>query len=442
MPPSITTSLSPFQAPAIRRDPLAFLLHSAAEVGDFVHYPAGRWHVYLANHPDLIRHVLQDNNRNYSKNTLQYNTLAQVTGRGLLTSDGRFWLDQRRLVQPAFHRRRIAAWGEVMVKATAEMLDRWEAEQDTKRPHDVDAAMMQLTLEIVGKTLFNLDLRHEAQEMTEAVLELLDYVIYRATHLLVWPLSVPTPRNRRYQRAITMLDKVIYETIAARRASGQDEGDVLSMLLQACDEETGQGMPDAQIRDEMVTLIIAGHETVASALTWCWYLLAQHPTVRKQLEAELDEVLGGRLPTAADLPYLPYTRAVFDETLRLFPPAWLITRRALADDPVGIRAGGIVVISPYVIHRHADYWPEPLAFEPQRFMPETTAERPRFAYIPFGGGPRRCVGDQFALLEGPLLLAAVAQRFRLDLLPNRPVKMEALVTLRPRGGLWMTAARR
>lgn len=441
-PPVKVVQLSPLRIPEIMRDPLAFLLQSAQEHGSFIQYPLQIATVYNISHPEIIQHVLQTNSKNYSKDTVQYNTLAQITGKGLLTSDGRTWLTHRRLMQPAFHRSRLEEFGDIIVNATVAMLHRWETAVQSGHPLDVDAEMMQVTLEIVGKTLFHLDLRADAPEMTHAALGLLEYVVYRAQTPLALPTAVPTRRNRRFKAHMGKLEAVIYDTIAARRASGADLGDVLSMLLLARDEETGVGLTDAEIRDEMMTLLIAGHETVASALTWAWYLLSLHPDVRAKLEAELDRVLAGRLPTVADLEQLPYTRMIFDETLRLYPPAWLITRRALAADAIGdhaIPARSILILSPYVTHRHPAFWPNPLGFDPTRFAPDAVKERPRFAYIPFGGGPRLCIGDRFALLEAPLIMATIAQRTRLNLVPGRPVLMDPLVTLRPRHGLWMTA---
>lgn len=434
-----TVQLLPTRIPEIQRDPLAFLMRNAAAHGDFIYYPIKISNVYQVTHPTIIKHILQDNSRNYSKDTIQYNTLSKVTGRGLLTSDPPLWLRQRRLMQPAFHRRRLNTYGEVITAATSDMLDRWTT-QPAGAGVDIDAAMMQMALEVVGKTFFGLDLRHEAPELTEGVLEMLAYVVYRASNPVAPPLSVPTSRNRRYKEAMAKLEGVIQQTIAERRAAGTDEGDVLSMMLAARDEETGEPMPDEQIRAEMATLIIAGHETVASALTWAWYLLSLHPAVRTALETEVDAVLGGRLPTVDDLPALPYARAIFDETLRLYPPAWLITRRAIDADQIGettIPANALIIMSPYVTHRLPAFWPNPAGFDPERFLPERGDARPRFAYIPFGGGPRLCIGDSFALMEGPLVLATVAQRFRLDVVPSHPVVMDALVTLRPRHGLMM-----
>lgn len=439
-PPAQIVQIPPTRIRAVMRDPLAFLLRSAQEHGSFIQYPLKVATVYNVSHPTVIQHVLQTNSKNYSKNTVQYNTLGQITGEGLLTSDGRSWFTHRRLMQPAFHRQRLEEYATIVGEATAAMLGRWQAQASAGCPIDVDAEMMQLTLEIVGKTLFNLDLRHEAPEITHAVLELLEYVVFRATNPLVLPPSLPTRRNRRFTAARRMLDEMIFTTIAARRASGADLGDMLSMLLRARDEETGQGLTDAEIRDEMITLLIAGHETVASALTWGWFLLSQQVTVRLRLEEELQRVLNGRFPTFADLENLPYTRQIFDETLRLYPPAWLITRRALAEDRVGdhmIPTGSILILSPYVTHRNPEFWPNPLGFDPDRFAPEAVQQRPRYAYIPFGGGPRLCIGDRFAILEATLIIAAVAQRFRLNLLPGHTVIMDPLVTLRPRHGMFM-----
>jgi cytochrome P450 len=444
-PPLVTVQLLPTRIPEIIRDPLRFVLDNASKHGDFIHYPLGLWEVFQVNHPAIIKHILQDNHRNYSKNTIQYNTLSQVTGRGLLTSDGPLWLRQRRLMQPAFHRRRLHTYGEVIATATAAMLSRWDETINGNKPLDVDAEMMQVALEIVGKVFFNLDLRHEAHEMTEGVLEMLAYVVYRSQTPIAPPLSWPTGRNRRYRAAMGKLEEVVYGTIAERRQSEVDYGDVLSMMLAAQDEETGEPMTDIQIRDEMVTLLIAGHETVASALTWAWYLLALNPQARRAMESEIDQVLNGRPPTVDDLPDLPYTRGVFNESLRLYPPAWLITRRALNTDTMGdavIPPKALIIMNPYVIHRHPAYWPDPAEFDPSRYDPDVVSSRPRFAYIPFGGGPRLCIGDGFALMEGPLILATVAQRFHLDLEPEQVVKVDALVTLRPRDGLLMKAIAR
>ncbi len=434
------------QIRAIQRDPLQFLLDCAQTYGGVVQFPVGDWPVYAVNDPDGIKHVLQDNHRNYSKDTVQFNTLALVTGQGLLTSDGDYWLRQRRMLQPAFHRQRITGFGAAMVGATERLLARW----DLLAPPaalDVDAEMMALTLEIVGRTLFTADLSHAARDLVSAVLIALDYIIYRAQTPLSLPLFLPTPRNLKFRNALQTLDHAVSRLVADRRALAAETprpNDLLQMLLDARGED-GTPMSDTQLRDEIITLIIAGHETVASALTWTWYLLAENPAVEARLGAELAGVLDGRPPTMEDLPCLTYTRAVLDEALRLYPPAWLITRKALDADVVAghaLPAGSLVIISPYVVHRRAEAWPEPERFQPERFLDGQTSAAPRFTYLPFGGGPRLCIGNLFALTEGVLILATVAQRYQLRLTPGHGVRVDPLVTIRPHGGLPMQLIRR
>ena len=262
----------------------------------------------------------------------------------------------------------------------------------------------------------------------------LDHIMHRARNLIVPPDSIPTPRNLRFRRAMRTLDAAVYAMIAGRRQAGSGGEDLFAMLLQARDEATGEQMDDRQVRDEVITLLIAGHETVASALTWTWYLLALHPDVRGRMVAELQAVPGDRAITVNDLPRLELTARIFNEALRLYPPAWLITRKAIEADAVmgyAIPAGALVILSPYTLHRHPAFWPDPEIFDPERFSPEAEAQRPRYAYIPFGGGPRQCIGNNFALIEGQLILATVARRFSLELPPGNPVVVEPLVTLRP-----------
>lgn len=426
----------------IRDDTLGFLLNCTQRFGNLTGFQAGNQSAYFINHPELVKYVLQDNHRNYSKNTIQYNALATITGRGLLTSDGPLWLRQRRLEQPAFSRPRILALDQVVLPAVDSLLARWE---ETVRGGadivDIDAEMMRLTLEVVGKALFSIDLSREAHTLTGAVLTALDHIVYRARHPIGLPPDVPTPRNRRFQAAVRILDETVYALITARRGSGVLGEDMLGMLLRARDEETGQSMSDRQVRDEILTLLIAGHETVASALTWTWYLLSLHEESRQRLQAEVRSGLGMRSPTTADLQLLPYTAQVFSEALRLFPPAWLITRSAIEADSLGeypIPAGSLMIISPYVLHRSPEFWPNPEGFDPGRFAQEPSR---RFAYIPFGAGPHLCIGSGFAQVEAQLILARISQAFRLDLLPGEKVQVDALVTLRPHQGLKMRLVR-
>lgn len=425
----------------IQRAPHEFLLSCARTHGGVTQFPIGNLPVYAVSDPAGVRHILQDNARNYNKDTIQFNTLALVTGEGLLTSDGDYWLRQRRMMQPAFHRQRVAAFGHAMVSATEKMLTRWDALPDGVTL-DIDHEMMKLTLEIVGQTLFSVDLSAAASDLVQAVLITLDYIVYRAQTPLALPPFVPTPRNRAFNHALQMLDEAVYRLITARRSTTTEakNGDLLDLLLAARTED-GQPMSDRQLRDEIITLIIAGHETVASALGWTWHLLATNPAASSALAAELAQRLNGRRPTVDDLPNLPYTRAVLDEALRLYPPAWLITRRARATDEVAgrvIPGGALVIISPYVVHRDERLWPEAEAFKPERFLGEAV---PRLGYLPFGGGPRLCIGNTFALVEGALILATVAQRYRLLAEPGHTVQAEPLVTLRPRGGLHLRLKR-
>lgn len=430
---------------ALRESPLNAMVKIARTYGDLFQYPVGFWTIYFLNHPDHIRHVLQENNKNYSKNTFQYNLLGSVAGRGLLTNDGDSWLHQRRLAQPAFHRERLTMLGSDMVSVAQQMSERWDGIARHGNPLDVDAEMMALTLNVVGQSLFGVDFTRDADDLVSAVITTLDHVIYRALNPFALPNAVPTPRNRRFLSARRRLDDAIFAIIAHRRTHPTDHFDLLEMLMSAQDEETGARMTDAQLRDEIITLIIAGHETVASALTWTWYFLAKYPHVLRTLQTELDTVLQGRLPTMADLPRLVYTRMVFEETLRVYPPAWIITRRALQADVIGgytLPANALVVMSPYVTHRHPDFWEHPEGFDPDRFTAEQQEKRPRFAYFPFGGGPRLCIGNQYSYMEAQLVLATLAQRFTLSLLPGNPVTVQPLVTLRPKQGIHMHISRR
>jgi cytochrome P450 len=426
----------------IRRDALDFLLTSASEYGDIVSFHFMFFPGLLLNHPDFIRHVLQDNHRAYSKQHFDYAVLKPVLGEGLLTSDGDFWLRQRRLIQPAFHRQRVAAFGNQMVQDTREMLQRWEPVCKSGQALDVAEEMMRLTLTIVGRSLFSVDLSDQAGAIGPAFSYINAEVAQLFRSFLPTPLKFRLPR---FQRALGELNRTVQTIIDKRRArlarSGDAGDDLLAMLIQARDEESNQQMSDKQLRNEVITLLLAGHETTANALTWTWYLLSQHPWAAERLRQELSTVLDGRPPGMDDLPALAYTRMVVQEALRLYPPAWIISRKAEQDDEIGgypIPAGTVVSLSPYVMHRHPGFWQSPEVFDPERFSPSQTESRPAYAYFPFGGGPRLCIGRDFAMQEALLILATVAQRFELHLLPGHPVEMEALITLRPKYGMKMT----
>ncbi len=372
----------------MQRDPLGFLIRTqkSGEVVRlrFVFSPA-----YLISRPESIKYVLQEHARNYNKDLITYTMFKPMLGQGLLINDGPSWLHQRRLMQPAFHRTRLTTYGTLMTDATVEMLERWHACSERGMPLNMAEEMMRLTLRIVGQALFTLDLNQEVGTVGSAVttvLELFGDYVFRPFP----PLGVPTPRNRRLQLAVHALDQVVYRMIAERRTLQTEGRDLLAMLLLAQDEETGQGMNDQQVRDEVMTLLLAGHETTANTLTWTWYLLSQSPEIERRLHAEVNEVLGGRVPTVADLPELKYTRMVIEEALRLYPPTPILSRKAIAADELRgypIAANSMIMISPYAVHRHPALWEEPERFDPERFTPERAATRPAYAYFPFGGGP-------------------------------------------------------
>lgn len=429
--------------PDVQRDTLGFYLRSLHEYGDVVRFPSLLRHLswYGVWHPDGVEHVLRANWRNYHKGIF-YDTLKSLVGNGLLTSEGDFWLRQRRLAAPAFHHERLKGFATLMTNVAETLATQWEQSARSGAPRDVNDDMMGLTLEIVGRALFDVDLSDEADTIGQAMDIALAHVNYRSMHPFTSPPEwLPTPGNRRYRRALQLIDGTVERIIAGHRQTGEDRGDLLSMLLAARDEETGEGMSHQQILDEVKTLVLAGHETTANALTWTWYLLSLHPNVAHVLHDELSSALGGRTPTLADLPHLPYTLMVLKESMRLYPPAVSVARTPYEDDEIlgfHISAGVPVALSTYVTHRHPDFWDNPEGFDPDRFRPEKEEARHRFAYFPFGGGPRLCIGNRFAMMEAHLVLATLAQRFRPALLPGHPVKPEVAVTLRPRHGVRMT----
>jgi len=393
-------------------------------------------------HPDHVKRVLQENHRNYDKNFPNMKAARELFGNGLFTSDGESWLRQRRLMQPSFHHKRLTGFGRLMSEATATMLERWQRTAPGDTPLDISVEMTRLTLRIAGLSLFSLDLSNEA-DMLGRTFTTLGPLISKYANLPLPPLWVPTPRNRRLLTGLNTLNTVVYAIIEERRKQpvATNTGDLLGMLLSAQDEETSEGMSDQQLRDEVLTLLLAGHETTAAALTWTWYLLSQHPEVECRLHTELDTVLGGRLPAVEQLDALPYTRMVIQEALRLYPPAFGFTRFAVTEDEIGgypIPAKSVMFLSANCTHRHPVFWEEPEVFDPERFTPERSADRPRFAYFPFGGGPRQCIGNAFALMEAQLVLATVAQRYTLRLIPRHPVEPQVRLTMWPRYGLPMT----
>ncbi|HEY2665161.1 MAG TPA: cytochrome P450 [Candidatus Binataceae bacterium] len=432
----------PISALGFMRDPLSALERIFRQYGDVVHLRLLNLHVYAIGHPEGIKHALQDNHRNYTK-SFDYQILARLLGNGLVTSEGSLWLRQRRLMQPMFHKQKIAAFGAMITESAAEMLDRWNGRADSGEAFDVASEMMRLTLHIVGRALLTMDLVGHADKVGRNMTTANEYFAqFGLSSLLPW---LPSPGNLRFKKAARDLRALVLDIIAQRRREGRDYGDLLSMLLAVRDEETGEGMNDEQLRDEVLTLILAGHETTATLLSWIWYLLSQHPDVEAKLHAELDEVLGGRMATMADLANLNYTGMVVDEAMRLYPPVWAIGRAAIDDDEImgyRIPKGSNLALSQYYAHRHPVFWENPERFDPERFSAERSGGRPRYAFFPFGGGPRMCIGNIFALTEAQLVIASVAQRYRLRMIPNHRIELQPLVTLRPRYGVKVTLERR
>jgi cytochrome P450 len=365
-----------------------------------------------------------------------------VLGNGLVTSEGSFWLRQRRIIQPAFHRQRITRFAQTMVRCGKDMLDGWEQAARTGAPIDVHHEMMRVTVRVIGLTMLSTEVSARAGTVERALDRILHQVVRRTTSLLALPLSLPTPLNRELRAARAELDGVVNAIIAARRRSGKDEGDLLSLLMAARDEQTGEGMSDLQLRDEVMTIFLAGHETTANALTWTLYLLSKHPAVWRQLLQEVRSVVGQREPSVEDLPRLEYGMRVLQESMRLYPPVWVLVRRAEKEERLGgfpIPRHAFVAACAFVSHRNPAVFENPEGFDPDRFTPERVAALPRFAYYPFGGGPRICIGNHFALMEAQLLLTMIAQRYRLDLVPGHPVVLDPTITLRPRHGMRMFA---
>jgi cytochrome P450 len=396
--------------------------------------------IYFINDAEYVKRILLDNVANYPKSHTYRNNLRPFLGDGLLLSEGDFWKRQRRLAQPAFHLRRLKVLAAAMAECAAGMSAHWQNGEVI----DVMQAMNAVTMEIVAKTLFGANVSAEIGEVGEAM-SILQEETGRVTLTAFFdlPEALTRPRSARFRKAVATLDAIVGRIIAERRKSGETKDDLLSMLLEARDEDTGEGMTDRQLRDELVTLFLAGHETTAIALTWTFHLLGQTPRAEEMLHKEVAEALGDKpAPEFDDLEKIPYARMVAEEAMRLYPPAYVFSRRAAADDLLGpfrMPAGAHIVISPYALHRRADYWPEPDQFWPERFAPGARTDRPKLADLPFGGGQRICIGNSFAMMEHAIVLATVVKNWRLESIPGREVKTEPRITLRPRGGLPMRA---
>jgi cytochrome P450 len=424
----------------VSRDVLRYYEEWSRQYGDVVALRLAAWPAILLNHPEYIEYVLVKNHRNFIKFPFFFRHVQAIFGQGLLTSEGEVWHRQRRLMAPAFHERRLAGYGEATVRFSKRMLENW-------RPgelRNVHADMMALTLSIAAKTLFDAEVESEVIEISQAFNAITDEIAVRFRRPFRIPDAIPIPGNVRYVRGVRRIDRVVHRIIRERRQQGGDRGDLLSMLMSAKDDG-GRPMSERQLRDEVITLLLAGHETTALALSWTWYLLSRNPDIDAKLASELRDVLGGRAPAAADLPRLTFIGQVVTEAIRLCPPVWGFGREAVEDCEIGgysVSKGTTIIISPWVLHRNPRYFEHPKAFRPERWSGDFVRQLPRFAYIPFGGGPRICIGNRFAMMESALILATVAQRFRLEWQTNHLAVPYPSITLRPKEGIWVKPMRR
>ena len=415
--------------PAMRSDMLGFFDQCFREHGDAAYFRVANRHSMLLSHPDDIEQVLVTENRRFIKNYALI-FLRPLLGNGLLLNEGEAWLRQRRLIQPAFSRSRVESYTAAMADCTEHLMADWRAGETV----EMAAAMMRLTMTIAARTLLGIDISGKFKEVADCLEAVMYDFLARFGASIPLPYWMPTPRNLRLRRTIRRLDCVLQQLIDDRRAAGTMGNDFLSILLQARDEDDGTGISDRQIRDEVMTMFLAGHETTANALAWTWYLLAHHSDVQSRVHAESHQVLAGRMPTVADIPKLTYCDQVIRETMRLYPPAYVIGRRPLEDITIGehfIPKQTNVLMSQWIVHRDARWYERPLEFDPSRWTAEFVAKLPKYAYFPFGGGPRGCIGNTFAMFEATLILAQIAQRFSFEVVSQEPVGIQPAVTLRP-----------
>ncbi|MEP6944560.1 MAG: cytochrome P450 [Acidobacteriota bacterium] len=440
LPPSLPTGVIGGHLRAFWRDRTGFLAR-LAELGDVSYYRLGSHPAFFINHPEMLRDIFVVHAEKFVKGRALQRAKV-LLGDGLLTNEGAAHLRQRRMIQPAFHRTQIAEYARSMVEYGDRMAAAWSDGETL----DIDKEMMHLTLQIVGRTLFNAEVGNEANSIGRAMTTMVESFNFLLLPFSEWLQKLPLPRSRRVRHARSTLDAVIYGIINERRLSGEDKGDLLSMLLLAQDEDDGSAMTDEQVRDEALTLFLAGHETTANAMTWTWYLLSQNPNAEANLHAELDAVLDGRTPSIDDLPKLKYTEAVLAESMRLYPPAWAIGRNVVNEHRFGeftARPGTLILTSPFIMHRDARFWDAPLEFRPERWESMSVKEATnRFIYFPFGGGVRRCIGESFAWTEGILLISAIARKWKLRLDPSQAVGLNPQITLRPKFGMKMRVEKR
>lgn len=438
-------SLNPLSATlAFQKQPLQFIAMLTKEYGDIVQFPLLNMPVVLLNHPDYIKRVLIDNVSNYDKEVFIYRMLHTIMGEGLITSSGEKWKKRRRLMQPAFHHQRIEKLTGLVNDITLAAIKTWEEKTARHEPISVKDEMLKITLKMVSMALMNVDASDVSHTFGKAF-QVSNHVLADYARLPFPPLSFPTPSHRRLWQAVKQMDDISYTTMRERRERQEDTGDLLSMMMASVDEETGKGLSDQELRDEIQTIFIAGHETSANALSWIWYVLSQHPDVEAKLHEEVDRVLAGRTPTMEELSKLVYTRMIIDETMRLYPTVWQLMRRTINDDVIDgyhIPAGRIIFWSNYALHRHPAIWEDAERFHPERFAPEQVAKRPRHYFMPFSGGSRICIGNGFALMEMQVIMALVAQRYRFVSLSDQPVEPRTALALIPNTDLPMKLVQR
>ncbi|MBX3012718.1 MAG: cytochrome P450 [Caldilineaceae bacterium] len=438
-PPVVPVPPSPTGVPilgnllqVLRKEPLHYYIDLWQTYGDLVRLKMGNLNGYLVAHPAYVHHILVKNQKNYIKGR-GYDGFRLLVGQGLVTSEGELWQQQRRLMQPSFTPNAINGYTALMVDVIDRLLARWQTLAAAGTTVNIDDEMMRLTMSIIGKAMFSIDLSEELTEVGEAFHTAFAFIPDRTMTPFALPLAVPLPSHRRFQHAMQVINDFITERIAEGRQS-QGAHNLLAVLLRAQDEETGRGMSEQQLRDEVITLFFAGFETTARSLTWGWYLITRHPLVQQKLEAEVDTKLALRAPGIGELYQLPYTRMVVDETLRLYPPTAMLARQNREDDQLGdypIPAGSMILPSPFLVHRHPDFWPDAERFDPERFSPEQAESRPKYAYIPFANGPRICIGNNFALLEMVLAIAMITARYRLQPLDPSPIGFTLRGTIQP-----------
>ncbi len=430
--------------PRFRKRPIGTFFDATDACGDVarIRFPRPPFMAHIIRHPDHVQQVLTENAKNYGKQTVSYRRMRESLGNGLVTSEGDFWKRQRRIANPAFHRDRISKFADVMTRCTDEMIDAWGPRLASGESFDVAHEMMRVTLRIIGLTMLSTDVQGQAASVAEALDVIVHVTIARVFNPLSPPLLIPTPQTLRFRRSRSALDRIVKDIIAERHDGGMGEqGDLLSMLMNARDPQTGEGMSDLQLRDEVMTIFLAGHETTANALAWTLYCLGKHPEVEARVRLELAAAVGDRPVTLSDLPNLDLLERVLLESMRIYPPVWTIGRSAIGDDVIGgyrIPAGTWVFLSSLLTQRDPRFWPEPERFDPDRFLPDAVAARPKGAYFPFAIGPRKCIGENFAMLEARLILSRVLQRTQLTLAPGYTAELDPTVTLRPKNGIPMS----